>query len=85
MLAGYHGPLEGPVPKSGLYFLPFPVVDNHSFSCPHFYGNDDMSSTPLTSLGLMDSLTSFVKWDGWMDSLLPDSNCYGNNLNLIPL
>lgn len=97
MLAGHHGFLEGPVPKSDLS-LPFSAIDNHFFSHPHFYGNDGASShpyvkgiSPLTtsfpSLGLRDFIHLICKMGGWMDwfmiSLLPDLNCYGNSLNLI--
>lgn len=56
MLAGHHGFLEGPVPKFDLS-LPFSAIDNHSFSHPCFYGNDDASSRP--SVKGISPLTSF--------------------------
>lgn len=42
------------------------------------------STGSFPSLGLRESLTSFVKWEARWISLLPALKCYGNTLNLIP-
>lgn len=51
MLAGHRGFPEGPVPKSDLS-LPLSAIDNHSFSHPRFYGNDDASSHPYITFDI---------------------------------